>query len=112
MNSQDNKESYRQWKAAQGIEPYEDVPFTVMGVECVENDLRALAKMLEEKTTIKRLIWGKALSEVKYGFGDASGLVFGATLCKAQKKKKDRRKAGLHNWCLVGTVTGEIFQLS
>ena len=76
------------WQKNQLINSHECAPLTVTGVDRLGNDLNALEKLLQGKSPSKRLIRGQGRAEVIYGFGDASGLGFGATWCQARCSKK------------------------
>ena len=55
---------------------FEDAPKKVRVVICLEQDLKALSVLLGPKTPLNRLVRGAGLTEVVYGFGDASGTGF------------------------------------
>ena len=56
-----------------------DVPDWVTPVPAMKKDLEALMKIFETATPPDRLIRGKSINVVKYGFGDASKAGFGAS---------------------------------
>jgi hypothetical protein len=65
-----------------GVEDEEsdEAPLVVAAVPRFKNDVNALLDLMEaEKPPLKR-VRAKATAKVHYGFGDASGCVFGATI--------------------------------
>ena len=57
----------------------EDKPTQVKVVDRLANDLSALKALFNHDKPPRRLVRGKAIKEVQYGFGDASGKGFGAS---------------------------------
>jgi hypothetical protein len=58
----------------------EDVPLTVKAVPCLTHDIVALLCLLEPTKPPLKRVQAKATAKVYYGFGDASGCGFGATI--------------------------------
>ena len=54
-------------------------PDKVKGVGRLERDLRSLLKLMKTEKLPLRLVRGKRLAQVIYGFGDASGAGFGSS---------------------------------
>jgi len=57
----------------------EEKPTEVKVVDRLANDLTALKVLFDHAAPPRRLVRGKAIKEVQYGFGDASGKGFGAS---------------------------------
>jgi len=62
-------------------------PATVLAVQGLEADVRALSDLFEKETPQLRLVRGTALMRAMYGFSDASGSGFGASWKKRGKIK-------------------------
>ena len=56
-----------------------DIPEWVTTVPAMKKDIQALMKIFEDTSPSVRLVRGKSISVVKYGFGDASKAGFGAS---------------------------------
>jgi hypothetical protein len=68
------------WMGVEEVTPKEEAPVLVAAVPRLKHDVEALLKLLEpEKPPLKR-VRAKATAKVYYGFGDASGCGFGATI--------------------------------
>lgn len=55
-------------------------PLFVKAVPRLEHDLRALAELMVGEVPLVRRVRGRSTAQVLYGFGDASGTAFGATI--------------------------------
>jgi hypothetical protein len=72
--------SNNDWMGVEEVAPEEEAPVTVSAVPRLRHDVEALLKLLEpERPPLKR-VRAKATAKVYYGFGDASGCGFGATI--------------------------------
>jgi hypothetical protein len=75
----DNKAEEEDWGGAEDVTPTE-APNCVKAVPRLSHDMSALLRLMgSEKLPLKR-VRAKASAKVYYGFGDASGCGFGATL--------------------------------
>jgi hypothetical protein len=57
-----------------------EAPSTVRGVPRLGDDMRALLSLMDSDLPVLRRVRCKKTSKAYYGFGDASGLGFGATI--------------------------------
>ena len=69
---------WKEWKVNL-VQREQSTPNLVRAVEGLLNDVRALEQLFSSPVPTKRLMRGKKLMRVVYGFGDASGSGFGGT---------------------------------
>ena len=94
MHESVQKEGWKKWSRNLRNQAYSDAPKQVRGVPRLEDDLKALWLLLSGKEPAKRLVRGSAISEVLYGFGDASGLGFGSTWSEVKTACEDSLPVG------------------
>ena len=88
-----NKKIRRRWKEWKvklvETEQSPDAPVQVTAVKGLVEDIRALDQLFSSTTPTKRLVRGKKVMRVVYGFGDASGSGFGGTWTSKQAEDSD-----------------------
>jgi len=98
-----NKEDGKKWNdwKAKAVSDNQDssAPATVLAVQGLEADVRALSDLFEKEMPQQRLVRGTAVMREMYGFGDASGSGFGASW-----KKRGNIK---YRFCLWGSDLDE-----
>lgn len=63
----------------------EIAPEKLLSVSRFKFDIEAMGLLLQAPTPALRLIWGESISQVSYGFGDASGGGFGGSWIRGKE---------------------------
>jgi len=88
--SNTEEKKWKDWKAkAVSNNKDSSAPATVLAVQGLEADVKALTLSFEKETPQQRLVRGTTLMRAMYSFGDASGSGFGTSWKKEVKLSTD-----------------------